>query len=70
MRDVFFKEKVLYILFEIVLMNEEMVREMEVWFVFMVYVRYKKDMFDVNYDGIYSGMWNLIVYLDEFDLLR
>ncbi|WP_276736080.1 TetR/AcrR family transcriptional regulator [Bacillus sp. (in: firmicutes)] len=64
------KETVLHILLEIVPTNEETIREMEVWFAFTVYARHKKDMFDANYDGIYSGMQNLIAYLDECRLLK
>ncbi|MEG7333992.1 TetR/AcrR family transcriptional regulator [Bacillus sp. 0102A] len=70
MRDVPPKEKVLHILLEIVPTNEETIREMEVWFAFTVYARHKKERFDANYDGIYSGMRNLIAYLAEFDLLK
>ncbi|MEG7378251.1 TetR/AcrR family transcriptional regulator [Bacillus subtilis] len=70
LKDVPPKEKVLHILLEIVPTNEETIREMEVWFAFTVYARHKKDRFDANHDGIYSGMRNLIAYLAEFDLLK
>ncbi|MGK9265936.1 TetR family transcriptional regulator [Bacillus inaquosorum] len=70
MKDLPPKEKVLHILLEIVPTNEETIREMEVWFAFTVYARHKKDMFDADHDGIYSGMRNLVAYLDEFDLLK
>lgn len=60
----------LQILLEMVPTNEETIREMEVWFAFTAYARHKKDMFDANHDGIFSGMRNLIAYLDESDLLK
>ncbi|UUH72179.1 TetR/AcrR family transcriptional regulator [Bacillus subtilis] len=69
-RDLLPKEKVLQILLEMVPTNEETIREMEVWFAFTAYARHKKDMFDANHDGIFSGMRNLIAYLDESDLLK
>ncbi|CAF1810274.1 MULTISPECIES: TetR/AcrR family transcriptional regulator [Bacillus] len=69
-RDLLPKEKVLQILLEMVPTNEETIREMEVWFAFTAYARHKKDMFDASHDGIFSGMRNLIAYLDESDLLK
>lgn len=69
-RDLLPKKKVLQILLEMVPTNEETIREMEVWFAFTAYARHKKDMFDASHDGIFSGMRNLIAYLDESDLLK
>ncbi|MCU9614901.1 TetR/AcrR family transcriptional regulator [Caldibacillus lycopersici] len=64
------KEKVLQILLEIVPTDAEKMAEMEVWFSFVSYARHKKDSFDAQHDGIYTGIRKLMYYLDEEKLLR
>ncbi|GIN62020.1 HTH-type transcriptional regulator PksA [Robertmurraya siralis] len=64
------KEKVLQILLEIVPTDTESMAEMEVWFSFIAYARYKKEGFDAQQDGIYDGIRNLILYLDQEKILR
>lgn len=64
------KEKVLQILLEIVPTDTESMAEMEVWFSFIAYARHKKEGFESQQDGIYDGIRNLILYLDQEKILR
>lgn len=64
------KEKVLHILLEIVPTNAETMVEMEVWFAFTAYAKHKKEFFKAHHDGIYSGIRNLLDYLDQQNQLR
>lgn len=64
------KEKVLHILLEIVPTNAETMAEMEVWFAFTAYAKHKKEFFKAHHDGIYSGIRNLIEYLNQQNQLR
>lgn len=64
------KEKVLQILLEIVPTDTESMAEMEVWFSFIAYARHKKEGYDAQQEGIYDGIRNLILYLDQEKILR
>lgn len=64
------KEKVLQILLELVPLDEVKMAEMEVWFAFVFHTRHREDVFDVQQDGIFKGISQLIEYLDKHLLLR
>ena len=63
-------EKVMRILLELVPTNEQTVAEMQVWLAFTVYARHKITLFDALHDGIYTGIKQLILYMDKSQLLR
>lgn len=70
MRDLPPKEKIVAILLELVPVDNNKMAEMEVWFAFTFYGKNAEEPFDAQYDGIFTGMSNLIEYLDQYGLLR
>jgi len=69
-RDLPPKEMVIAILLEIVPVNVETLTEMEVWFAFIAYVKYRKESLDVPDNGVYDGVRRVLDYLRTSSLLK